>query len=765
MSNKEVIVTPTKTKNTQDYSLIAPNNQTYFAPKATEENPSQYGVINYEDLSRYSSEILKQHNDSPDSHEVIRNDIYNRISAVNDRIDEIDTESADQQNQINNLKNEVAINRADILSNTKDIENNTKTIAEIKEQMITGIDRIGTYPTQDTFPTESDLNLFVRNNTTPSRDPKNGDYVDFVLSTNNNHYKIYFTNGWQEPDLQAPIEKSKNDTYGVIKGTGLDSTKDTQINIIEGIISNIYTKNLEGVPTDIKSRLNIIDSTQQDILKGVKKVGLADKSLKDSEGNQINTTYARASDVYTKAESDSKYLDKSYTEPNYYTAAGIVEDLPTTPSDEVQFDINISSVGLSEIFNLNKIIKAPFTFSKSTTDNSNIWIKTDRDCSLDFVMTTKGVKDGVEKLLNVERTGELTFIANTPKAITINSIYNGLLNEKYELVKNDKINKVLDVEIFEATPTNIKVLCGSTYASVFKFNAVPVDLNYNIIDGKKKVEMLASDWVDNGNGTYTLTVPQTRHELAPSTEYTVEMQYRDSANSYQSIKVAPKIKENGDIILIGYEPFDCRILIYFNAQLEEKGVLFKTNGTVKFNQNGTNPIQTITNITSGELIPLNVSNSVIDVSEAPLKSDGSIQKSWYEDYNTGSTPNNLVFYNSNMPVKPNSSGSVLLINPIIGQNTKVSVVLSYNKESNTDLTIGIVVLNTNTNEVIRYSPLSINMSETTGSAEYSLINLAYKTNDKYVIFLEPIYGGGNLTNITLNEVKLVSDFYPLNKEE
>ena len=192
----------------------------------------------------------------------------------------------------------------------------------------------------------------------------------------------------------------------------------------------------------------------------------------------------------------------------------------------------------------------------------------------------------------------------------------------------------------------------------------------------------------------------------------------------------------------------------------------KVVGRVDFNQNGTTPIQTITDITSGNLIPIDLSTAVIDVSKAPSQADGTVQTSWLgTPYNSGATPQNLVFYSSSMPIRANATGSVLLVNPIVGQNTKVNVVLSYTKATNTSLTMGIVVLNTTTGEVVRYPQLSTITNVNAGSVEYPSINLTYNANDKYVLFVQPTYSGGSLTNVSINKVTLTTDFYPLNKGE
>lgn len=192
----------------------------------------------------------------------------------------------------------------------------------------------------------------------------------------------------------------------------------------------------------------------------------------------------------------------------------------------------------------------------------------------------------------------------------------------------------------------------------------------------------------------------------------------------------------------------------------------KVVGSVDFKQNGTTPIQTITGITSTNLIPIDLSTAVLDVANAPSKADGTIQASWLDTpYNSGATPQNLVFYSSSMPIRANADGSVLLINPIIGQNTKVNVVLSYTKATNTSLTMGIVVLNTTTGEVVRYPQLATITNATTGSVEYPSINLTYKANDKYVLFVQPTFSGGSLTNVAINKVTLTTDFYPLDKGE
>jgi hypothetical protein len=52
--SKEIILTPARTTDTESSSMISPNTQTLYAPRADVNNPNEYGLISYSDLGDFT---------------------------------------------------------------------------------------------------------------------------------------------------------------------------------------------------------------------------------------------------------------------------------------------------------------------------------------------------------------------------------------------------------------------------------------------------------------------------------------------------------------------------------------------------------------------------------------------------------------------------------------------------------------------------------------------------------------------------------------
>lgn len=99
------------------------------------------------------------------------------------------------------------------------------------------------------LPTQEELNAFVVANTDPSRNPKAGDTIIFVLSipnaTDKNYKYIYSgeTKSWSKFEI-PPLEAAGNGSLGIIEGTYNIPGKDYSVlvDIVSGEIRNIFIK-------------------------------------------------------------------------------------------------------------------------------------------------------------------------------------------------------------------------------------------------------------------------------------------------------------------------------------------------------------------------------------------------------------------------------------------------------------------------------------------------------------------------------------------
>lgn len=551
-----------------------------------EEYYSQYEQANNEAHAVLQSQITKNFNNIGTLEELktsAKDTLVKAINEIADEIGDVSTLTTDEKTivgAINEVDKNTDSNTANIESNDRDISDLQTRVTTIENTMAGAETPVGTMK-GTTLPTDDELSAFTVAQL--GRNPKPNDSIIFVLeivgATDKNYKYIYGGNNeWSGYEI-PPIEQASNGSLGTIKGTfGIGSTNNVLVDITGGEIKNVYYKDSEGVYRNIQTKINLIDVLQTNIVNGTQVVGISTKALQDQLGNVINLTYAKQSDVYTKSESDSKYLPITYTNIYYYSAEGFVEDVPTTPPSGIQFTKTVNAIGTANVFSIDRVLTGNYNFTKNSTDRSAIWVSADRKCSVQFRLTTKVKKAGqTETLLSAELTNEIALAANTPTLIEISSIYSALGNNSLKANAGDTFTKSLDVITTESTATTINVYSNAVYPSTFNLVAQSITFDVNTLNGMKSINVLTTDWTANADGTFSVTIPQTRHQQAPNTNYFIDLQELVAANTYERIAFSAKIDTDGNITLTTTEKLDCVLLIASSINEEERGILTLTN--------------------------------------------------------------------------------------------------------------------------------------------------------------------------------------------
>lgn len=250
-----------------------------------------------------------------------------------------------------------AINEVNTRTNT-----NASAISKI-EQDLTNIENnfsmgenpIGTMR-GSSLPTQEELNAFVVANTDPSRNPKAGDTIIFVLlipnATDKNYKYIYSgeTKSWGKFEI-PPLEAAGNGSLGIIEGTYNVTGKDYSVlvDIVSGEIRNIFIK--AGTSDNYVNLKEFYDSTAltfNEIEDGGRKVGLAQKAIEDNAGNVIADTYQTKTDGATKQYVVNYALPKEFNNVLYLTDNGYVEEFPN--NQDYQFDVRSETIGYTTLF-------------------------------------------------------------------------------------------------------------------------------------------------------------------------------------------------------------------------------------------------------------------------------------------------------------------------------------------------------------------------------------------------------------------------------
>lgn len=479
---------------------------------------------------------------------------------------------------INEINTQAQSNASSIQTQSTAITNLQNDVAELQGKIAGAEVPVGSM-TGTTLPTNAQLTAYTVQQTGNQPQPNN--VIIFTLEvaggTDRVFKYIYVSaeDGWMSYEIPA-LEHASNGTYGSLQGTyAINSTNNVLIDIQDGEIVDIYYKDGDGAYQNIQASINLLSGTQDAIIDGTQQVGLATKAIQDQLGNVINTTYAQANDVYTKTQTDDKYLPKTYTNIYYYSQNGLVDDVPTTPASGIQFTETVDTIGETLICDVSRITTGDYHFTKNSSDNSSIVLATNVNCQLQFRLETYANNT----LLAVDLSDTLQFVANTPQTIDITSIYNSLGTTEIDIPSGSTITKKLYAISTDTTAKTVNLYSNATYPSTYQLNAQSIVLTINTINGLKAVSIAQSEWVANDNNTYTVTIPQSRHQQPASTRYVLELQKPITASSYQYIAFTPIVNDAGDVTITTNEAIDCVLLIGSSLSMGEKGVLTITNPT------------------------------------------------------------------------------------------------------------------------------------------------------------------------------------------
>lgn len=322
------------------------------------------------------------------------------------------------------------------------------------------------------LPTQEELNAFVVANTDPSRNPKAGDTIIFVLSipnaTDKNYKYIYSgeTKSWSKFEI-PPLEAAGNGSLGIIEGTYNISGKDYSVlvDIVSGEIRNIFIKaGTSDNYVNLKEFYDFTALTFNEIEDGDRKVGLAQKAIEDNAGNVIADTYQTKTDGATKQYVVNYALPKEFNNVFYLTESGYSEELPTDPTT---IAVNVASIGYSTLFEK----------SISLDTDTDIQLGSKNAFSNVFYASATTTENVVFHLTTSVTQGDVTtVVAITDVPIEVSSAgvrveFRDVMSELgvkvISLGKGDKITQKLEIFREVSTASTFTVYSSSTQPSVF----------------------------------------------------------------------------------------------------------------------------------------------------------------------------------------------------------------------------------------------------------------------------------------------------------
>lgn len=553
---------------------------------------------------------------------------------------------------INDINAQTTSNTNDISTQAEQLTDLSNEVDDLKGTIIGEETPIGSL-SLTTMPTSEQLTAYVV--ATAGRLPKRNDVVMVTVTadgTSTTYKYLYTTSGWIYFQVTS-VSNAQNGAAGLILGTYGESGYNYPIsaNIFSGKIIDLLYKDNNEAYTSVRTKINSLDTNVGNIISGEQVVGESTKATQDGNGDVISTTYAKADDVYTKSQSDDRYLPKTYSNIYYYSADGLVDAVPTTPADGVQFTANVATSGEVKLAEAGRTVTGDYHFTSNSTDASQICIITDTNVTLQFRMLTYAD----ETLLSSLLSDEIEFTANTPKIINLNAIYSNLGTTSYDLDVGGTFKKEIYVTSANNIASVVDLISSVQYPSSFNLVAQSVVIDINTINGLKRVNVLSSQWTQSG-GIYTVTIPQTTHQQVATSEYVIVVQKQIDSVTYQYLAVTPTVDTSGNITLTSLEATDCVVLIGSATSSDTRGIVVVTNPTVMptidYEQNGAIRIvqtETATALTLNapsdtskfySFMVANDSHSTdnISVNGETIEAGRGIQFKWVGEWITGEEP-------------------------------------------------------------------------------------------------------------------------------
>lgn len=430
------------------------------------------------------------------------NEINEILPTKQDKIDDnLETTNKSVVGAINENKGRIDINTQNIEANRQNIATNRSDIDFLIQNMQMSEEYIGQLR-GTTLPSNSQLTQFVRDNTNPSREPKNGDVVIFILEidgeTDKNYKYFYTATQWQGYEI-PPLETASNGSLGIMQGTYGIANYETLVDVSGGEILNIYVKDNTGTYRNIREYLNTTTTNIADIVSGNTSVGVALRAVADGLGNNIVNTYLTQALGATKQYVRDYAMPREFNDVDFISSTGYQDNVPTSPASGIQFTANTNAVGDFRLFQVQKTNSADFELSSKNGYSNNIYVSASADCVVTFRLTTQYKKAGQDWAdLNVELTSPITLTAGNIEKLMFGNPFTYLGENVISLTDGDLIRQTLEVITQTSSALTFNVYSNEIYPSTFNLTSQSYVLS-GIEQSVSRLILLGADGVIETN--------------------------------------------------------------------------------------------------------------------------------------------------------------------------------------------------------------------------------------------------------------------------
>ena len=499
--------------------------------------------------------------------------LQTQINAVNGKIDTINS-------TLENNANELADHETRITKNTQDIE-------ALQESVITGIEFIGTLTGSD-LPTNDELNTFVQS--TKGRQPRNGDMVIFIQEipneTDKNYRYFYSANTWDYYEI-PPMEKAKNGTAGIISGTYGVKDYSLLVDIVDGEIVQLYIKGADGSYKALTDYTNSIASIQEqitNIINGSQSVGNALKlnskiesqlsvfsatqANNDRLGRDIPNTYPDKNSVYTKTESDNRFLSRAFGILWYLSNQGLLPAPPTEPATGIQFEQSFANAGTENLFaTIDHTMLGSLQLNSGNGYELLPTLAFSRavECSVKAEIQVKKSADENYTTIGIVSTNAQQFSGgeNYPP-VTIQGLKGNFsliaVGESVDLVAGDNLRINIYLTFENSTAVNVRLYSSESIKSSFNLATGSITV-IESTGGMKVVEVGENAWTKIADNEYQAVIGQATHQVAPSENLLVFARVEMTVGQYQNVELVTQTNAGGDITLFASEPLKAKVYV------------------------------------------------------------------------------------------------------------------------------------------------------------------------------------------------------------
>lgn len=508
------------------------------------------------------------------------NELTLLIANLQTQINEINGKIATINSTLENNANELADHETRITKNTQDIET-------LQESVITGIEFIGTLTGSD-LPTNDELNTFVQ--ATKGRQPRNGDMVIFIQEipneTDKNYRYFYSANTWDYYEI-PPMEKAKNGTAGIISGTYGVKDYSLLVDIVDGEIVQLYIKGADGSYKALTDYTNSIASIQEqitNIINGSQSVGNALKlnskiesqlsvfsatqANNDRLGRDIPNTYPDKNSVYTKTESDNRFLSRAFGILWYLSNQGLLPAPPTEPATGIQFEQSFANAGTENLFaTIDHTMLGSLQLNSGNGYELLPTLAFSRavECSVKAEIQVKKSANENYTTIGIVSTNAQQFSGgeNYPP-VTIQGLKGNFsliaVGESVDLVAGDNLRINIYLTFENSTAVNVRLYSSESIKSSFNLATGSITV-IESTGGMKVVEVGENAWTKIADNEYQAVIGQATHQVAPSENLLVFARTEMTVGQYQNVELVTQTNAGGDITLFASEPLKAKVYV------------------------------------------------------------------------------------------------------------------------------------------------------------------------------------------------------------